>query len=82
MGGSAGYGGLYSATPDCRHAAGGVCGACGLHPCFSCGEQVVNHAQMSDARKYRAESAMLHKAGKHQESIDTLAKATVIPGIK
>ena len=39
-------------------------------------------AQMSDVRKYRADGETLHKAGKHQESIDTLAKAMGILGIK
>ena len=29
-------------------------------------------AQMADVKKYRAEGEALHKAGKHQESIDTL----------
>lgn len=32
-------------------------------------------AQMSEVKKYRAEGETLHKAGKHQESVDTLAKA-------
>ena len=38
-------------------------------------------AQMADVKKYRAEGEALHKAGKHQESIDTLAKAEKILGI-
>ena len=38
-------------------------------------------AQMTDVKKYRAEGEVLHKAGKHQESIDTLAKAEKILGI-
>jgi hypothetical protein len=33
-------------------------------------------------KKYRAEGETLHKAGKHQESIDTLEKAEKILGIK
>ena len=37
--------------------------------------------QMQEVRKYRAEGEALHKAGKHQESIDTLAKAMKILGI-
>jgi hypothetical protein len=37
--------------------------------------------QMSDVKKYRAEGEALHKAGKHQESVDTLAKAMKILGI-
>jgi hypothetical protein len=35
-------------------------------------------AQMSEVKKYRAEGESLHKAGKHQESVDTLAKAMKI----
>jgi len=38
-------------------------------------------AQMDDVKKYRAEGEAQHKAGKHQESIDTLAKAEKILGI-
>jgi hypothetical protein len=38
-------------------------------------------AQMSDVKKYRAEGETLHKAGKHQESLDTLDKAKKILGI-
>lgn len=38
-------------------------------------------AQMSEAKKLRAEGEALHKAGKHQESVDTLAKAMKILGI-
>jgi hypothetical protein len=38
-------------------------------------------AQMSDVKKYRAEGETLHKAGKHQESLDTLTKAEKILGI-
>jgi hypothetical protein len=34
--------------------------------------------QMADVKKYRAEGETLHKAGKHQESIDTLDKAKKI----
>ena len=32
-------------------------------------------AQMAEVKKYRADGETLHKAGKHQESVDTLAKA-------
>jgi hypothetical protein len=35
-------------------------------------------AQAAEVRKYRSESEVLHKAGKHQKSIDTLAKAMKI----
>ncbi len=32
-------------------------------------------AQMAEVKKYRGEGETLHKAGKHQESVDALAKA-------
>jgi hypothetical protein len=38
--------------------------------------------QMKEVRKYRAEGEALHKAGKHQDSVDTLAKAMKILDIK
>jgi hypothetical protein len=38
-------------------------------------------AQMADVKKYRAEGEVLHKAGKHQEALDTLGKAEKILGI-
>jgi hypothetical protein len=38
-------------------------------------------AQMADVKKYRAAGEELHKAKKHQESLDTLAKAKKILGI-
>ena len=38
-------------------------------------------AQMDEVKKYRAEGEALHKAGKHQESLDTLGKAEKILGI-
>jgi hypothetical protein len=38
-------------------------------------------AQMADVKKYRAEGEALHKAGKHQQSVDTLGKAKQILGI-
>jgi hypothetical protein len=38
-------------------------------------------AQMDEVKKYRADGEALHKAGKHQESIDTLAKAQKILGM-
>jgi hypothetical protein len=37
--------------------------------------------QAAEVKKYRAEGEALHKAGKHQESVDTLAKARKILGI-
>ena len=39
-------------------------------------------AQLDEVKKYRAEGETLHKAGKHQESVDTLAKAMKILDIK
>ena len=39
-------------------------------------------AQAADVKKYRAEGEALHKAGKHQESVDTLAKAMKILNVK
>lgn len=39
-------------------------------------------AQMADVKKLRAEGEVFHKAGKHQESVDTLAKAMKILDIK
>jgi hypothetical protein len=39
-------------------------------------------AQTDEVKKYRAEGETLHKAGKHQESVDTLAKAMKILDIK
>jgi len=38
--------------------------------------------QMAEVKKYRAEGETLHKEGKHQESLDTLAKAEKILGIQ
>ncbi|HUH91820.1 MAG TPA: hypothetical protein VL742_01585 [Casimicrobiaceae bacterium] len=38
--------------------------------------------QMAEVKTYRAEGEVLHKAAKHQESLDTLAKAEKILGIQ
>jgi hypothetical protein len=38
--------------------------------------------QTAEVKKYRAEGEALHKQGKHQESVDTLAKAMKILNIK
>ena len=38
--------------------------------------------QLAEVQKDRAEGEALHKAGKHQESVDTLAKAKKILGIQ
>jgi hypothetical protein len=37
--------------------------------------------QLAEVKKHRAEGEALHKAGKHQESVDELAKAKAILGI-
>ena len=42
----------------------------------------ISEAQMKDVKKLRAEGEVLHKAGKHQESMDTLAKAKGMLGLK
>ncbi len=39
-------------------------------------------AQLDQVRKYRSEGESLHKSGKHQESVDTLAKAMKILNVK
>ncbi len=39
-------------------------------------------AQMTEVKKLRTDGETLHKAGKHQESVDTLAKAMKILDIK
>jgi hypothetical protein len=36
---------------------------------------------MSEVKKLRADGETLHKAGKHQESVDTLGKAMKILGV-
>jgi len=38
-------------------------------------------AQLTEVKKLRAEGEASHKAGKHQDSVDTLAKAMKILGI-
>jgi hypothetical protein len=42
----------------------------------------ISEAQMAEVKKYRSEGEALHKAGKHQESVDTLAKAMKILDVK
>lgn len=42
----------------------------------------LSSAQMADVKKYRSEGEKLHKAGKHQESVDTLAKAMKILNVQ
>lgn len=42
----------------------------------------LTEAQMKDVQKLRADGEAAHKAGKHQESVDTLAKAMKILEVK
>ena len=42
----------------------------------------LSSAQLAEVKKYRAEGETLHKAGKHQESVDTLARAMKILNIE
>lgn len=42
----------------------------------------LSQAQMNEVKKYRGEGEALHKSGKHQDSVDTLAKAMKILNIK
>ncbi len=42
----------------------------------------LTEAQMKEVKEQRAKGEELHKAGKHQESVDTLAKAKTTLGIK
>ena len=39
-------------------------------------------SQMSEVKKARADGETLHKAGKHKESVETLAKAMKILAVK
>jgi hypothetical protein len=39
-------------------------------------------AQLAEVKKYRAEGEALHKAGKHDQSVETLGKAMKILGIQ
>ena len=43
---------------------------------------MMSEAKMKEVTKYRADGEALHKAGKHQESVDTLAKAKLLLGIQ
>jgi hypothetical protein len=45
------------------------------------GKAKLSDAQMAQVKQYRAEGEALHKAGKHQQSVDTLARAKKILGI-
>ena len=42
----------------------------------------LSSAQAAEVKKYRADGESLHQAGKHQESVDTLAKAMKLLNIK
>lgn len=42
----------------------------------------LSDAQMSEVKKLRADGETLHKAGKHQESVDTLGKAMKILNVQ
>jgi len=42
----------------------------------------LSESKMKEVTSLRAEGETLHKAGKHQESVDTLAKAKAILGLK
>jgi len=42
----------------------------------------LTEAQMSEVKKQRADGEALHKAGKHQESVDILAKAMKTLNVK
>ena len=42
----------------------------------------LSEAQMAEVKKQRADGEALHKACKHQESVDTLAKAMKTLGVK
>jgi hypothetical protein len=45
------------------------------------GNSKLSDAQMKEVKTLRTEGEALHKAGKHQDSVDTLAKAMKILGI-
>lgn len=42
----------------------------------------ISAEQMAEVKQLRAEGEALHEAGKHGESVDTLAKAKAILGIQ
>lgn len=45
------------------------------------GKPSLSAEKMTEVKKLRADGEALHKAGKHKESMDTLAKAMKILGI-
>ncbi|MGY6036683.1 hypothetical protein [Aeromonas sp. AE23HZ002T15] len=44
-------------------------------------DPVLSAEQLAEVKQLRAEGEALHKAGKHQESVDTLAKAMTLLGL-
>jgi len=42
----------------------------------------LTEAQMTEVKKQRADGEAFHKAGKHQEAVDTLAKAMKTLGVQ
>ena len=46
------------------------------------GSPQLSEAQMADVKKLRTEGELLHKAGKHQESLNALGKALGILGME
>ncbi|WP_349918118.1 hypothetical protein [Aeromonas veronii] len=44
-------------------------------------DPVLSAEQLAEVKQLRAEGEALHKAGKHQESVDTLAKAITLLGL-
>ena len=42
----------------------------------------LTEAQMTEVKKLRADGEAMHKSGKHQDSVDTLAKAIKILAIE
>lgn len=41
----------------------------------------LSEAQMTEVKKLRADGEAFHKAGKHQDAVDTLGKAMTILGV-
>ncbi len=41
----------------------------------------LTESQMTEVKKLRADGEAFHKAGKHQDSVDTLAKAKKLLGV-
>ncbi|NLF52815.1 MAG: hypothetical protein GX576_00150 [Thauera phenolivorans] len=45
------------------------------------GNPQISQQQLAQVKQYRIDGEVYHKAGKHQEAVDTLAKAMKILGI-